>query len=325
MSIQTLEIDLPENLAPEARKEIETKTLTVAKAIAVSMSVVGLSPDFDERSGKLIAEANTVPQVQTPAELDAATVAWKHIQSFRIEMRKEEDRMKAPLNEVKKSMMEIVDKGMSPIEKAEKRLSDMINGYARERAEEQRKKDAEVAAENARVEAQRQKAIADAAKLAQDQKDAEERARLALEMAKTTSEDPQLKALAEEEAKKQQDIAAALEEQQLAASLDIPAAPAPVIASAPAENPKGLTTKAELDFRIIGTNEFERAKSMISLAAQFPYLFSLTTEKVKGFERPTGLRLQRTTVLDIINGRAPAFNEPPKGIETFETYKSSVR
>lgn len=321
---ETFELDLPDNIAAEPRKEITTRAMKAANAVAISLGVVGLTPDFTERRDKLVKEAEQVKQITSPEELEAATKVWKHVSSFRIEMRKEEDAFKRPLNDAKTQLMAMVNEAMSPAEKAEKRLSDMINGYARERAQEEEKRQREEAARMKKIEDDRIKAEQEAARMKKEKEDAEERARKAQEAAEA-AKTPAAKAKAEEAARKAQETTDALEEERLAKELETPA-PEPMPIAAPvAQNPKGLSTKRELDYRIAGKNQFEKAKNIAALAVQYPDLFSLTTEKVQGEDRPTGLRLLRANILDRLNGRAPEFPQPPIGIETFESFTSRIR
>lgn len=276
---RTLTIKIPETLSLERETAVGRELETIVSAILVSLSVVDISPEFYQRRDALIADAKAVAQVQNTEDEGKANAAYKALNALKKEVEAQSTGFKTPLNAAKTRIIDIVDTGLEPLEKAMDRIKSMSDGYAAEKIAEQRRQEAERQAAIARAQAEQRAAEEAAAKLAREQ----ESARLAAEKAQQDADEaarraaeansPEAKAAA---AKAQQEAAEAqrkakeneerlAQEAQDAADLAEAAAmlpTAPPVAEADARNARGQKARMMRSVEIIGgKDEFHLARN----------------------------------------------------------------
>ena len=333
----TLTLAIPDDIAPAIRDEAKREIETVASAILVAMQITGLAPEFTRRRERLVANAAAVAQVQTLDDEAKANTAYKELAALKKEIGAQEAVWKGPLNATKAKIIDLVRDGLEPVEKAQKRLKDMIDGHAAEKIAEQRKAEADRQAAIAKAAAQQKAAEEAAARLAQEQ----EAARLAAEQAQRDAEEaakraaeassPAAKAAA---AKAQQEAADAQRKaQEDAARLAQQAQDAEDAADALAMMPetapvaeithaRGISAKMVWDYNLLGDPDpFRTARSAEQFAA-----FILTQRP--DIARLLKIEIRRADMLEFLKdetaAKALAEDKPP-GVRFFERVQSTNR
>lgn len=286
----TIRLDSPlASLTPEARHQIET----AARAVALSLGVVGISENFEARRDGLIAVADafTAPP-QDDTEQEAMLQAQRDLAKFRTSTTKEVDGYKRPLNDARGKIINLTDTGLRPVEAAEERLQGFINNRQMRLLRE--RKEAELAAQR------EQKRIADEAAAAQRAQEAAENARNAAELAAQQAETAKGKAKqkAEDEALRLAAEASRLEEEAFDKSLAAETAPEVVV-------PVSFLAMARevKDFTLIGRNDAELKASLTKLLAAHPEFF--TIEAKAETPRSYALKLRISDFTDALNGKQP--------------------
>lgn len=280
----TIRLDHPlSELTATARHQIET----AAKAVALSLGVIAISPDFEARRDELIAASAefTAPPKDDP-EQEEMLKAQRALAAFRIAVTKDEDGYKRPLNDAKTKIIAIAKSGLAPVETAEKRLQGFVNNRQQKLAAER---------EAARLAQEREaKRAAEEAAAAQKAAEEAERAREAAMLAADPAEQARLAA----EAARLEDEAFA--RQLEAESIQVPSVPVSELPQA----------KEVMEFAIVGTNAMEQRASLIKLLGAHPELFSAhcKTETPRSFS----LTLKIADLQDRINSRMmPAIASAP--------------
>lgn len=200
----------PANIGDKEREAIET----AARAIAMSMKVLGFSDEFRTTRAKLITNANSgVTTVLTPDELESAVRVLSEMATFQKKIDAEEETLKSSLHKPKTALMRFFEAEMEDFLKAKKRVSEMVNHYQtlqlREKEERERK------------------------------------ARFDLELAQRTL------AIAQRQAEMLTNKEDKLDAQLLAESASLKIANASAQLSVPTNTPRGMSTRVRYDFEII--------------------------------------------------------------------------
>jgi hypothetical protein len=250
----TIKLDAsPDSITPNFRHQIET----AARAIAVSLGVCGLTPDFEARRSELIAAAAvfTSPP-KDDAEQELMLSKQRDLAAFRISLGKDEDAMKGPLNTARTKIIELVKSGLAGVSAAEARLQGFIQNRQQKLIEERRKVEAAAAAEQKRL-ADEQAAALRAQQEAERQRQA---ALIAAQQAELLKGRERIRAQ-EEAAKLAQQAATAAEDAFLAGLAA--EAPKPVAVVPVSDLPM---SREVADFEIRGS-DVERKGSLINCCA----------------------------------------------------------
>lgn len=333
----TLTLTIPDDTAPDIRDEAKREIETVASAILVAMQITGLAPEFTRRRERLVANAAAVAQVQTLDDEAKANAAYKELGALKKEIAAQENVWKGPLNATKTKIIDLVRDGLEPVEKAQKRLKDMIDGHAAEKIAEQRRQEQERQAQIARAAAEQRAAEEAAAKLAREQ----EAARLAAEKAQRDAEEaaeaqrransPEAKAAA---AKAQQDAADAQRrarenEANLAQQAQDAADAAEAAAMLPTAPPvadvthaRGVSARMVRDFALLGDPDpFRMARSAEQFAA---YILTQRLDLAHLLK----IEIRRADMLEFLKDETAAkvlAEAKPAGIRFFERVQSTNR
>lgn len=264
----TLTLDTaPDAITPTGRDQI----LNAAKAVAVSLGIVGITDKFAIRRDELVATAWGVPQVQDPSELEIALAAYRNLRDFEKEVEREEGALKGPLNDAKNRLLRLIETEMATAGKAKKRLKDMIDGYE---AEQEAKRQAAARA----AEQERARIAAEAAKAQRMAEEAERQRRAAQDAAARAEHS---KGAESEKAKAEAARAAAeatrLEEEAFNRSLQAEMAPEPTLAEP--EKTQGVSAREVLDYEVIGANQFQQHDSLIAFAKSNPRLVKVEIKR----------------------------------------------
>lgn len=333
----TLTLDIPAGVAPERLQAVQDEAKTILSAVLTSMGVLDLTPDFTRRRETLIAAAKAVAQVQSTDDEAAAAAAFKNLRALKKEVEAQSAGFKTPLNAAKTRIIDIVDTGLAPVEKAMARLKSMSDGYAEELIQAQRKAEADRQAQIAKAAAD-QKAAEDAAeKLRKDQEAAAAAAQKAQDDAKRAQEEaeransPESKAAA---AKAQQEAADAQRKakeeadrlaQQAQDAADAAEAAAMMPETAPVAeitHAKGISAKMVRDYGIIGDPDAFRMARSTELFAQ--WLFT----KRPDLARFLKIEIRRADMLEFLKDEAAAkmiAEAKPPGVRFFERIQSTNR
>ena len=330
----TLTLAVPDDTAPDIRDEAKREIETVASAILVAMQITGLAPEFTRRRERLVANAAAVAQVQTLDDEAKANAAYKELAALKKEITAQENVWKGPLNQTKAKIIDLVRDGLDPVEKAQKRLKDMIDGRAAEKIAEQRRQESERQAAIAKAQAEQRAAEEAAKKLAKEQEDA----RLAAEKAQHDAEEaakraaeansPAAKAAA---AKAQQEAADAQrkakeDEERLAQEAQDAADAADAAAMLPTAPPvadvthaRGVSARMVRDFSLIGDPDaFRMARS----AEQFAqWIFTQRPDLARFLK----IEIRRADLLEALKDEKFLATEKPPGIRIFERIHSTNR
>lgn len=298
---------MPENITTTLATldpQVEQQLRVVTEAISVSLGVRELTVDFSKRANELITEAGGfIAPPESDEQQEEIKKTQRSLAALRIEVTKQGEALKSPLNAARTKIIDIVKDGLMPIEKAEKRLEGFIQHRQQLLIRQQQERDAA-------AERERQR-IANEAAAAQRALDDAERQRKAAELAAEQAKALQGKAKidAEAAAAKLAAEATKAEEEAFDRALAAEATPEPVAAPV-SELPMA---KEVFDFEIIGDRPDRQAQSLIALAAIYPELFSahVKNDSPRGYS----LTLKIQDVTDKLNGRLPAFVTPPPGIK----------
>lgn len=322
----SLEIALPEEWSAERRLQLKREMSPVVSGILVAMGVTELSAEFHERSEVALIAAQNCKQVQSAKEEAEAAKRYKDLRALRKEFETQAKVYKQSLDTIKKKILDLEKSGLEPIEKAEHRLKCMVDGFAMEQLELQRKAEREAEQARQRAEAEARRAAEEAARLAREKEDAERReqeAAQAAEKARIEAEranSPEAKAAAEKAAqeaaerqRQAEEAAAKAREQEEAAAMDAemaamaPAPPAPVVAVHAA----GVSSRTFHDYEFVGRNDPEKEVSMIEFAKS-------------GFGVFLKVEARRQAILDALKINPNKF-DGVKGIRVFERVANTVR
>lgn len=279
-------------ISPEVAQELRI----VTQAIEVSLGVRELTVDFKQRRYDLLGAADMfVAPPENDDEQEKIKTAQRALAALRIEVNKQSDALKGPLNTARKKIIDLTDSGVSMIEKAEKRLEGFIQHRQQLLIRQQ----------------QERKKIEDAAREAKEALEAAETQRLAAEYAAKQAEAMKGREKQQAEAKAAQMAADAQRAAEDAFERALAAESSPAPEAAPVSE---LPMSREVyDFEIVGNRPDEKAKNLIALAYEYPELFTahFKDESPRGYS----LSLKIMDVTDKLNGKLPAFGCVPPGLK----------
>lgn len=283
---------------------VEQQLKIVTSAIQVALGVKELTTDFNKRRDSAIEIANEFEKPpETDAEQEDMLRAQRSVAALRIEVTKQAEAFKAPLNAARTKIIDLVKSGIAPLEQAERRLE----GFVQHRQQLLLRQQQEQAAA---AERERQR-IANEAAEAQRLADEAEKKRQEAEASAANAEKMkgQKKEQAEADSKRLAEEAQRLEDEAFAKSLAAEMAPEPV--AAPVSESK--MAREVLDFELAGNNVMQKHQSLLALTHHHPELFSVTIHE----ETPRGysLTLKVRDVVDKLNGDQPAFQTIPAAIK----------
>lgn len=272
---------------------VRTELNVVTSAIEVALGVRELTPDFTYRRATLIAAgSNFTAPPKDDDEQDQVLAAQRALAGLRIEVTKQADALKSPLNSAREKIIELHKSGVATIKREEDRLAGLINNRQQKLLRE--RQEAEAAAERER------KRIADEAAEAVRAQEEAERQRRAANLAAQQAEllKGKAKERAEQEAKRLAAAATQAEEEAFARSLAAESATqpvAPIVSEAP-------QAKEYLDFEISGRTDEEKKASLIKLSNAHPELFGahVSQEKPRAFS----LTLRILDLTERLNGKS---------------------
>lgn len=265
----------------------------VLPAILVSLGAQELTVDFKQRKEDLTAAV--LEFTQPPTNLDEQNeilAAQRGVSKLRTELEKNAEAMKAPLNNARTKIIELVKNAVEDLKKVEGHAQGLVNNYQqkltdelnRQAAEAQRQRDAIARKEQ---EAQRQREQADrdreAARLAQERAD----------QAKSAAARNKL----EEEAEALRQKANASDTSAL--NLELAVESAPEIA-APTATPAAKEIKG---FTLNGRNDHEKGENLKKLFAKHPEFFACHIKEDGAREFSIKLKIKDLT--DALEGTPP--------------------
>lgn len=285
---ETSTLALPDD--PKLQQEFRV----VAEALAVSLGVKELSPEFSTRRDEATAAIYEFTKPPTTDEEQAAILSvQRQASKLRTELTKNGAALRGPLNAAKTRISDLENTAVAVLKKAEEHAQGLVNHRQQKLLEERREAEAAAQRETQRIAAEQAAAIkaqADAEKARQQAQEAAQRAEEAKGKEKVRAEAEALRLA--QEAQKAEDEAF---EKQMEAEA------APVLPIVPvSELPQAKTIR---DFEIIGRTPSEQKASLIKLLCAKPEFFSATIKSET--PRTFSLSLKIADLMDALCGREP--------------------